>query len=56
LYDSGAIQALYGKQRLAARGRVNRKWLIVFISRLHVRQTMRFRAAKYEKARRDKIR
>jgi hypothetical protein len=56
LYDSGAIQALYGKQRLAAGVRVNRNWLIVFISRLHVRQNVRFRAAKCEKARRDKIR
>ena len=41
---------------LPRRGELTRAWLIAFISRLILRQNMRFEVAKREKARREKIR
>jgi hypothetical protein len=41
---------------LTRRGELTRGWLIAFISRLNLRQNMRFWAAKCEKAQREEIR
>ena len=53
---SGEFKPIVVNNALTRRGKLTGGWLIAFISRLNLRQNMRFSAAKCEKVRREEIR